>query len=504
MSTVPLTVLLAAFLALLALAGTAWIILSPARRRAETALHDLEEARAALNRERQMRETLAVEHARLSADAGRVPQLEQVIAGLRDRLESTGGQLAETRATLESERREHEARLAELRRMGAEMERKFSVLAASALNSNSENFLKLLSERFDRHKADAQQDMDARRKAVEGLVAPIQESLSRFERQVDALEKNRIGAYQAISEQVKSLAEGQTGLRSETSRLVQALRQPKTRGRWGEFQLRNVLEMAGMTEHVDFAEEQTIPGGSGPDSRLRPDVIIRLPGAKSIVVDAKTPLESYLSAIDCTDEETRKQHVINHTRQLHAHVRALSSKEYWKSLPETPDFVVMFVPGEAFFAAAIETDPNLFEEATRQRVLISTPTTFIALVKAIAYGWQQENLAQNSRAVADLARDLYERIRVFGEHVGAMGQSLRQTVERYNRAVGSLEGRVLPAARKFETLGAAPAGSVLPPLAPLETEPRSPQAAELLADAPSGPPAPGAPDLPPPGKPAAG
>ena len=247
-----------------------------------------------------------------------------------------------------------------------------------ALGKNSESFLKLVSERFEKHSESAKEDLEKRRTAIETLVKPLGENLSKFEHKVDAIEKAREGAYRAISEQVKSLAEGQTGLRSETNRLVQALRRPQTRGRWGEYQLRNVLDLAGMTEHVDFVEQTTLEGDEG---RLRPDVVIRVPGGKSIIVDAKTPLDAYLNAVEAPDEETRERFIADHARQVRDHVRALSSRDYWKALPETPEFVVMFVPGESFFAAAIESDPALFESAARQRVLISTPTTLIALVK---------------------------------------------------------------------------------------------------------------------------
>jgi DNA recombination protein RmuC len=334
-----------------------------------------------------------------------------------------------------------------------------------------------MSERFEKHKAAADKDLEDRQKAIELLVKPVGESLSKFERTVGDLEKARLGAYSAITEQVKNLTEGQVGLRTETSRLVQALRQPKTRGRWGEYQLRNVLEMAGMTEHVDFIEEQTIEGDGG---RMRPDVIVRLPGSKCVVVDAKTPLDAYLAALDASDEATRERHLAEHARQVREHVRALGSKDYWKALPVSPDFVVMFVPGEAFFATAIESDPNLFEQAVRQRVLISTPTTFIALVKAIAYGWQQEKVAENAQAVADLARDLFERIKVFGGYMRDLGRSLQQAVDRYNKGVGSLEGRVLPAARRFEGLGVVPAGSEIPRLEPIEIGARDIQAVEVI------------------------
>ena len=423
------------------------------------------------------REARTTEIARLAAAAERVPGLEEEGTALRAQLQESEKELVALRTAREAERKSHEARVQELTRMGAELEKKFAGLAAEALGKNSEGFLKLVSERFEKHSESAKEDLKKRQTAIETLVKPLGESLDKFEHKVGEIEKARAGAYEAIKEQVKSLAEGQTGLRTETSRLVQALRRPQTRGRWGEYQLRNVLDMAGMTEHVDFVEQSTIEGEEG---RLRPDVIIRVPGGKSIIVDAKTPLDAYLSAVEAPDEETRERFIGEHARQVRDHVRALSSRDYWKALPETPEFVVMFVPGESFFTAAIESDPALFESAARQRVLISTPTTLIALVKTIAYGWQQEKLAENAQVVAAQGRDLYERIKVFGGHMGDLGKSLRQTVDRYNKGVGSLESRVLPAARKFETLGVAPATSSIPPLEPVELDPRELQAEELI------------------------
>ena len=438
-------------------AGVAYIAFAlPARTRATNAERRTTEAEKEAGEERAARQKLGVQQAAISVSADRVPQLEDTITELREKLESANRQISGAESILKTERKTHEARVEELQKMGAEIEQKFEVLASNVLGKNSENFLRLMSERFDKHKATADKDLEERQKAIETLVKPISENLAKFEHKVGELERAREGAYRAITEQVKSLAEGQSGLRSETSQLVQALRRPKTRGRWGEYQLRNVLDMAGMTEHVDFVEEQTI---QGEDGRLRPDVIVRLPGGKSVIVDAKTPLEAYLAAMEASDEAARERHIVDHARQVRDHVRALGSKDYWKALPVTPDFVVMFVPGEAFFAAAIESDPNLFEQAVIQRVLISTPTTFIALVKAIAYGWQQEKLAENAQAVAELARDLFERIKVFGGHMSDLGRSIRQTVDRYNKGIGSLEGRVLPTARKFESLGVTPAGS---------------------------------------------
>ena len=449
-----------------------------AHTRASIAQRRLRGAEEVAESEREAREALAIEKAAADAMAARIPELEQTIRALRDRCDAAHEQLAETRTTLDGERKNHAARIGELQKMGVEIEQRFAVLASEALGKNSERFLKLVSERFDKHKQHADQDLSERRKAIETLVKPIGDSLAKFEKAVGNLEKEREGAYRAIKQQVKSLAEGQTGLQSETRRLVQALRQPKTRGRWGEYQLRNVLEMAGMSEHVDFVEQAH---ADSEDGALRPDVIVHLPGNKSVIVDAKTPLDGYLDAHEANDEEAKRRHMNRHVRQVRNHVNALGSKKYWQALPGTPDFVVMFIPGEAFFSAAIESEPGLFEQAVRNRVLISTPTTFIALVKAIAYGWQQENLAENSRKVANLAHDLFERIKTFSRHMEALGRSLQTSVKRYNDSLGSLERRVLPAARKFEAMGVTPAGSTIPELQPVEIEAREPQAAELLA-----------------------
>ena len=456
------TIILFVIAALVGGAGSYLAFALPARRKASIA-----ERRSA---------ELAVNNAALSVSADRVPPLEQENVKLREQLQHANKESVELKTKLEAELKNHEAHVEDLRKMDDDLERKFTVLASDALGKNSENFLKLVSERFGKHRVTADEELEKRKKEIETLVKPIGESLSKFEHRVGEIEKAREGAYGAITEQVKSLAEGQTNLRSETGRLVQALRQPKTRGRWGEYQLRNVLEMAGMTEHVDFVEEKTI---EGEDGRLRPDVIVRLPGGKSVIVDAKTSLEAYLTAVETDDEDTREQLMADHARQVRDRVRTLASRDYWNALPETPDFVVMFIPGEAFFAAAIERDPGLFETAVRRRVLICTPTTFVALVKAIAYGWQQEKLAESALEIAERGRDLYDRIKVFGGHMGDLGRSLRQAVDRYNQGIGSLEGRLLPAARRFETLGVVSAGSSIPALEPVELEAREVQAEEL-------------------------
>ncbi len=379
--------------------------------------------------------------------------------------------------SLKTERQIHAARVEELERMGAEIERKFVALAAEALEKNNNSFLNLVTERFEKHKASADEDLARRQQAIETLVKPIGEGLTKFERKVGEIEKAREGAYRAVTEQVKTITEGQLRLKTETSRLVQALRQPKTRGRWGEYQLRTVLEMAGMSEHVDFVIEPTI----GEDGRQRPDAIVHMPGGKSVIVDAKTPLEAYLAAVEASDEEERaRQHMDKHVHNVRDRVQELASQEYWRALPVTPEFVVMFIPGESFYSAAVEREPELFEQAVSNRVLIATPTILIALMKAIAYGWQQHKLAENTQDIVDLARKLFERIKVFGGHMDGLGRALHQAVDRYNKGVGSLEGRILPAVRKFENLGAAPQGSAIRAVVPVELEARALQAPELM------------------------
>ncbi|MGM0585476.1 MAG: DNA recombination protein RmuC [Pseudomonadota bacterium] len=470
----------------------------------------LRETRAELSELSALRDELA----RLRYQAERMPALESELTearaesaenararasaeaeakALREERETRTKELAELRARLDSEaetragaqrelaalKQSHEARLEELRAMKAELEKTFRQAASGALDQNAKNFLQLVSERFEQHKATAEEDLAKRQKAIENLMKPIQENLGKFEARVGEIEKARNDAYGAIRQQVETLAQGQQRLTSETGKLVQALRAPKTRGRWGEFQLRQVFEMAGMSEHVDFLTEHSFETDAG---RRRPDALVRLPGGKSVVVDAKTPLDAYLTALEATDPAAQAEALGNHARQLKAHVRMLSSKEYWNALPEAPDFVVMFVPGEAFYSAAVEQDPTLFETALEARVLVCSPTTLIALVKSIAYGWQQEKLAQNAQEVAGQARELYNRLSTFGGHMDGLGRGLRQAVDRYNKAVGALESRVLPSARRFESLGVLAEGSRIEEPAPVDHEPRALSASEFTED----------------------
>jgi DNA recombination protein RmuC len=279
---------------------------------------------------------------------------------------------------------------------------------------------------------------------------PIADALARMDAQLQRLERDRQEARGALDEQLRSLAAGQDRLRTETGALVSALRQPQTRGRWGELQLRRVVELAGMTAHCDFVEQPSVDTGDG---LLRPDLVVQLPGGKQVIVDAKAPLTAFLDAYEARDETTRTQQLAAHARLLREHVRRLSAKAYWDQFDTAPDFVFLFLPGEHFYSAALEADPSLLEEGARQSVLIATPTTLIALLRAVAYGWQQERVAEDARAVAQLGRDLHRRLETFAEHLQKVGTRLRGAVGAYNDAVGSFEHRVLPGARRLAEHG---------------------------------------------------
>ncbi len=391
---------------------------------------------------------------------------------LRERLETAREEAAAAKASLESERRLHSSEVAGLRALGEEVETKFAALSSEALRQSGEDFLKLVSERFQRHQTAASEEMKARHRKLEAVVDPLGKALGKFEKSVQELESKREGAYGTVSEQVKNLAASQRRLENETGRLVKALRRPQTRGRWGEVQLRRVLEMAGMLENVDFEEQ---PGLRNPDGALRPDAVVRLPGERSVVVDAKTPLEAYLAGAEAESEAARRAALTRHARQLRTHVEALSSKEYWNALSTSPDFVVMFLPGEALFAGALEVDAELFEYAAERQVLIATPMTFIALAKAVAWGWRQQSLADDMKELATLGRELVERVRKFTGHLRDLGSSLHTAVKRYNASVGSFEHRLLPTARRLEEMQKA--GSDLPQLEPVPTAVR-----QLAAD----------------------
>lgn len=392
------------------------------------------------------------------------------LSELEQRNLSLQTQYTQTREQLRQEQKNAEEKTLLIEEAKTQLIDAFKATSADALRSNNESFLQLAQESFQKLQTAAHGDLEKRQQAIDQLTKPIHERLVKFDGKLDELERNRIHAYQALDTQIQTLLETHLPrLHQETANLVKALRQPQTRGRWGEIQLKRVVEMAGMLQYCDFDEQVHLRTEHGV---LRPDLIVHLPGHRQVVVDAKTPLDAYLNAIETSDEDLQQQAFRQHARQLRDHITQLGKKAYFEQFDPSPEFVILFIPGEAFFAAALSQDPSLIEYGTQKQVIPASPTTLIALLKAISYGWQQESLTQNAQEIAQIGKELYERLQNMSHHWQHLGKNLQQTVEAYNRAVGSLEARVLPSARKFRELQQITTRQEIPVLNPLSIEPR--------------------------------
>jgi len=351
--------------------------------------------------------------------------------------------LAELATTLDLERKNAAEKLSML-------EQSFVALSQRALKENNQAFLQLAQESLRQFHVQAKGDLELKEKAVENLIKPVREALEKTEQQIRQMENERKEAYGSLTKHLETMVQTQQLLQGETRNLVQALRRPEVRGQWGELTLKRLAELAGMVEHCDFYEQEQTDTTEG---RLRPDMIVRMPDGREIVVDVKTPLDAYLSAVEAPDDETRRRHLEHHARNVAERVRELSGKAYWTQFRNAPDFVILFIPGDQFLGAALDMDRDLLEEALKQKVILTTPTSFVALLRAVAYGWRQESLAKNAEHIRDVGEDLYNRLATLSEHFAKLGRSLNSTVADYNKTIGSYETKVLPGARKFSEMG---------------------------------------------------
>jgi DNA recombination protein RmuC len=417
---------------------------------------------------------VAATQARLEATAGQISVLNDALAETRREASDYQERLAMTTAALQAEQKATTDRQSLLEQTDNRLREAFASLSAKALQTNSQSFLELARTSLSEYQKQATTDLQHRQQRIGDLVQPLNESLARVDSKLQQIEKERVGSYSQLSEQLRTLA-------VTTTNLERALRTPNVRGGWGEVQLRRVVEMAGMVNHCHFVEKKA---SSSDDGRFIPDLIIKLPGGRNIVVDAKVPYIAYREAVEASSDATRTARLKDHARQLREHIIQLGNKKYWDQFQPAPEFVFMFLPGEGYFSAALQHDPALIEFGVDKKVIPSSPLTLIALLRAVAYGWQQETVARNAKNVSDLGRELYDRVRVLSGHFEELAKGLTRSVNAYNGAVGTLESRVLVTARRFKDLGVS-ANDPIPELPPVDQTPRalqSPEHADLLGD----------------------
>lgn len=444
------------------------MILSDVRRDVQDREHRIFEMQATFTTEMAAR-AVAEEKAQRAAS------LEQQLSEATKQGSSLRSQVAELQSALTYERQQAAEKIQLLENAQIRLGETFKSLSAEALSTNNKSFLHLAQTALEKFQDSARSDLGHRQKAIAEMMTPVQQALLKVDTKIQDLEKQRVGAYEVLREQVKELVGAQKDLRLETSNLVKALRAPSVRGQWGEMQLKRVVEMAGMVSHCDFFEQVSTNTETG---RMRPDMIINLPGGKKIIVDAKAPLSAYLEALEAQDDRDRQQKMQDHARQVRNHIRALSQRAYWDQFNDTPEFVVLFLPGETFFSAALECDPSLIEVGVKEKVILATPTTLIALLRAVSYGWRQEALTESTRVISELGKELYKRISDMGDHFSRLGKHLSQSVDCYNQTLGTLERRVLVTARKFKDIDSS--STVMEELDHVDATPRSIQSMELI------------------------
>ncbi|MHC4871609.1 MAG: DNA recombination protein RmuC [Planctomycetota bacterium] len=430
-----------------------------------------------------LREELAAALSSAELQQEAINERNNEIDELKSKIESSAGEntslkenIARLKADIVNQEDLNNEKLAVFREADHKMREAFKALSADALKNNNQNFLELAKNSLGKYQDLSKEDLNNRQKQISEMIKPVKESLEKVDTRINEVEKSRREAYGAIIKQVESMMSSQKELSKETGNLVKALRTPNVRGRWGEIQLRRVVELAGMLNHCDFTEQVSQNTDEG---RLRPDMVVNLPGGKNVIVDAKTPLSAYIDAGEAATDEEKEELFKTHARHVKDHITALSRKTYWDQFNTTPEFVVMFLPGETFFSAALQYDPSLIEFGVEQKIIPASPTTLIALLRAVAYGWQQEKVAENAQAISSLGKELYDRLATVSGHFDSLGKNLNRSVDSYNKAVRSMESRVLTSARKFPELGAS-SSSEISELAAIESAAAQLQAPELL------------------------